>query len=122
MAHEFADLLPSERVHVLPNGIADLGDRGVERPASVLFLSHLRSRKGVFDFLEAARIVRERMPDVRFVLAGEWYRDEERRRADELVGKYSLGPALRQIGGVSEEDKAQVLAQAALLAFPSREE
>jgi glycosyltransferase involved in cell wall biosynthesis len=124
MRCDFAGLLPDSHVHCVPNGVPDSGvggDAGA-RAAVVLFLSHLGSRKGVFEFVEVASRVAEAVPEAEFVLAGEWYRADERRRALDAIARTALKGRVRFVGAVSEAEKASLLASTAVLLFPARDE
>jgi glycosyltransferase involved in cell wall biosynthesis len=119
---DFDGLVPAERVHVLPNGVADVGagpPAGERRP-EVLFLSLLRREKGVFELLDAAREIVARRPDARFTFAGSWYRDAERREAESFIARHGLDDAITFVGPVSGDAKNDLLRRAAVLAFPSR--
>jgi glycosyltransferase involved in cell wall biosynthesis len=119
---DFNGLVPPDRVHVLPNGVADVGagPPAAERPPEVLFLSLLRGEKGVFEVLEAAARIVARRPETRFTFAGSWYRDSERREAERFVGERELGEAVAFVGPVSGEAKNALLRRAAIVAFPTR--
>jgi glycosyltransferase involved in cell wall biosynthesis len=119
---DFDGLLSRERVHVLPNGVADVGagpPAGERRP-EVLFLSLMRREKGLFELLDAARDIVAIRPDTQFTLAGDWYRDAERREAGRFVAAHGLTDAVTFVGPVSGAAKADLLRRAAVFAFPSR--
>lgn len=119
---DFDGLLSRERVHVLPNGVEDVGagpPAGERRP-EVLFLSLLRREKGLFELLDAARTVVARRPDARFTFAGDWYREAERREAERFVAGHGLTDAVTFVGPVAGAAKNDLLRRAAVLAFPSR--
>jgi glycosyltransferase involved in cell wall biosynthesis len=105
--------LPAERIFPVPGGIEPLPhppSRRRHNGVTVLYLGALVREKGVFVLLEAAR----RCPDVRFVFAGNWYKADEEAEAKRLAGKN-----VEFIGPVAGEAKAQALADADLLAFPT---
>jgi glycosyltransferase involved in cell wall biosynthesis len=106
----FERWLPPERIFAVPTGIEPAPVRPRSRRAGVLYLGALVREKGVFVLLEAAR----RCPDVPFVFAGEWHRPEEEAQARRLAGAN-----VTFIGPVTGEAKAQALADAELLAFPT---
>jgi glycosyltransferase involved in cell wall biosynthesis len=119
---DFDGLLPADRVHVLPNGVADVGagpPAGERRP-EVLFLSLLRREKGLFDLLDAAREIVAHRPDAVFTFAGSWYRDAERREAESFVARHGLDDVISFVGPVSGDAKNDLLRRAAVLAFPSQ--
>jgi glycosyltransferase involved in cell wall biosynthesis len=119
---DFDGLLPPERIHVLPNGVSDVGPGppAGERAPEVLFLSLLRREKGLFDLLDAAAQIAARRPDARFTFAGAWYRERERQEAARFVSERGLEDAIAFVGPASGEAKNDLLRRAAVLAFPSR--
>ena len=64
LSGEFEGLIPHDRVHVVPNGVADqCVDVGrLSSAPTVLHLSTLWSAKGVFEVLESAVRLRSRIP------------------------------------------------------------
>jgi glycosyltransferase involved in cell wall biosynthesis len=119
---DFEGLLPAHRIHVLPNGVDEVGPGppAGERAPEVLFLSLLRREKGLFDVLEAAARIVARRPDARFTFAGDWYRDSERWEAARFVSDHDLDEVVAFVGPASGEAKKELLRRAAVLAFPSR--
>jgi glycosyltransferase involved in cell wall biosynthesis len=113
----FGDLVPDDRIAVVPNGTPDPGPNGTVRDsATVLFLSHLRRRKGVAESVDAALNVLAQKPDVRFLFVGEWedpdLERELRRRAA------SAGDAIRFLPAVIGEDKRNLLSSCSVFLFP----
>ena len=107
----FEPWLPTKKVFVVPTGIESITTSlPQQRGGGVLYLGALVREKGVFVLLEAAR----QCPDVRFVLAGDWYLVTE-----ETEGKRLAGANVEFIGPVTGAAKQQVLADADLLAFPT---
>ena len=120
----FGTLVGPERVHVVPNGLPDLGEGppAAERKPIVLHLATMWSEKGLFDVLRAAVRVRDAFPEVRFVLAGGWYSDAERRQALHFVQKHGLDRVIEFVGPVEDEAKRRLLQSASTLMFPSKVE
>lgn len=116
----------SDRVVVVPNGIAPLGNpqpgcRPDGKPVSVLFLSNMIRSKGVFVLLEACRILNERgLPFVcRF--AGPWYEITE----DEFgaaVSKLGLAACVEHVGSRFGTQKVAAMSQSDIFALPSLDE
>jgi glycosyltransferase involved in cell wall biosynthesis len=119
----FEGILPAERIRVIPNGIPDyFGDRqwsaGQGRP-TILYLSTLMKEKGAFDVLNALPAIAESVPNVRAVFAGEWYRPEEQRSAQGIVGDLKLESHVEFIGPVALPRKYEVLRQADVFVMPT---
>ena len=123
---EFDGLIPSDRVHVLANGVRDhsavTADGTVSSPPTVLHLSTLWSAKGVFDVLESAFRLKETFPDIQYVLAGDWYSATEARDARRYIADTDLHDSVLMPGPVHGAAKARLLATSTLMVFPSRSE
>lgn len=123
----------AERIRVVPNGVdpppADpLADRlalrrlGLEGRPYVLWVGSMEPRKGVGTLVAAMAELRRKgaHPSVATVLAGYdgWLTDGLVATTD----RTALGPSLRQLGRVSEEQLWALYRHASLFAFPSRHE
>jgi len=90
---------------------------GRQAPPVVVMVGRLINQKGIPDFTEVARRIRERQPAVRFLLAGE----EDPVHPDSVTSEW-----VQQQGGVEYlgclEDVRPLLAEADLLLFPSYRE
>lgn len=109
---------------VVQNGVPDLGPGppGDLREPLVLHLSMLCREKGVFEVLEAARLLHKRGQLARFVLAGQWYREEDRREAGRFLAANDLGETVEVRGPVSDAEKVDLLRRSAVLVTPSHTE
>ena len=85
------------------------------RPNVVLFLGRLEAAKGIYDLLDALAGVREAVPDVRLVCAGDGDRVGVKRYAERL----GIGDAVKFTGWVGPSGKRALLESAAVLAAPS---
>jgi glycosyltransferase involved in cell wall biosynthesis len=117
----FGHLLPAERVHVVRNGIPDIGAGAhpSERQPVVLHLATLCREKGVFDLIAAAEQLCRRVPGARFVLAGDWYDEGERQDAVARIAASGAEDRFELTGTVDGEAKADLLRSAAVMAFPT---
>jgi glycosyltransferase involved in cell wall biosynthesis len=88
------------------------------RPNLVLFLGRLEAGKGVFDLLEAVAGLRQTVPDVRLVCAGEGSSGALAHRAEQL----GIADAVKFTGWVGPSGKRALLENAAAFALPSYEE
>jgi glycosyltransferase involved in cell wall biosynthesis len=124
LKRQFARFVPTDRIHVVPNGVHDHA-RSSQRPPvvpTVLHLSTLWSYKGVFDVISAAELVVEVRPDARFILAGAWYSEAERLDAIRRVGDSGLSHSVTFPGPVVGTDKTSLLNEATVFVLPSRGE
>ena len=125
--------IPADRIRVVPHGVdppagdpaADrrtLAPWGLDGPPYVLWVGSLEPRKGVGTLLAAMTELRRRgaHPEVHTVLAGfEGWRQEGLITASD---RDLLGPALHQVGRVTEGELWALYRQATVFAFPSRHE
>lgn len=88
------------------------------RPNVVLFLGRLEARKGIYDLLDALAGVREAVPDVRLVCAGDGDRTGVARYAERL----GIGDAVRFTGWVGPSGKRALLETAAAFVLVSYDE
>lgn len=119
----FDGLLPQSQVFVVPYGILPPPPvphaATVPRPFTVLYLGNLIREKGVFAVLEAAPLVLAKHPRAQFVLAGAWWKEDDRRAAEKFIVDHQLADHVRFAGVVSGAAKQRVLAEADVLAFPT---
>jgi len=123
----FGDVVPGERVRVVPNGIPDYFEHGAQTERkphgpTLLFLSTLMADKGVLDVLRALPKVREESRCVRAVFAGEWFREEDQQAAQHLIQGFGLESNVEIIGPVGPPRKYELLADADVVVLPSRNE
>lgn len=120
LRHGFRD------VHKILNGV-DRELRSVTKVyaphPTVLFLGRLEGRKGADLFLKTYPLVRRAIPRVRYVVAGADFPFGSARIKDALAPWRQYPPEqIDFLGYVSEEEKRRLLAEAWLLAVPSRTE
>lgn len=96
------------RIHVVPNGIdltrfrAPEGARDPQRPLTVGFIGRVCPIKDVRTLLRTARLVLDRMPDVRFRIMGPADEDPEyAQECHELAASLQLGDAVSFDGSVN---------------------
>jgi GT2 family glycosyltransferase/glycosyltransferase involved in cell wall biosynthesis len=119
----FAGLVPAARVRVVPNGVPD--PRAGARPAgprsafTVLYLGQLSDQKGVDDLLAAFGTLSA--PEARLLLAGEWLTRADERRIRAAIDASPARARIELVGPVDAAGKARCLAQADVLALPTRQ-
>jgi glycosyltransferase involved in cell wall biosynthesis len=118
----FGDLIPADRVAVIPNGIDDAPFAAARArlspnsgPPQVLFVGLLCREKGFHDVLAAM----PQVPGAVFVFLGEWGSDRDRREAEARVKADGTGGRARFPGVVSGDAKYDVFLSSAVLAFPT---
>ncbi len=89
-----------------------------ERPNLVLFLGRLEAARGIYDLLDAIAGVRNAVPDVRLVCAGDGDRIGVARYAERL----GIADAVTFTGWVGPSGKRALLESAAAFALPSYDE
>ena len=110
---EQARLIASSGVDVERFSVADRSDREGQAPV-VVMLGRLLNQKGIPEFVEVARRIRQRWPEARFLLAGE----EDLVHPDAVTADWIHGQgSVEYLGRLS--DVGPLLAQADLLLFPS---
>lgn len=111
---------PADRIRVIHNAAESFAPSAAPPPRLggrvVLFIGRVTLQKGPDHFLEAARLVAERMPEIRFVMAGtgDLLTQMIRRAADLGIGSRIFFP-----GFVSREQVARLLKTAHVFVMPS---
>lgn len=112
-----------DRIHVIPNGLVPVAGGEPARARSlvggpyVLALGTIEPRKDHVTLVRAMADVWPVLPDLKLAVAGGdgWARPE----LDELVDELGVGDRIRFLGYVDEQTRADLLAGAELLAYPS---
>jgi glycosyltransferase involved in cell wall biosynthesis len=113
--------VPPHRIRAIPNATKPPQTEGAPDGAArtVLFLSNLIPEKGATDFVRIAAAVHSVLPDVRFQLIGASSSDAYLAEVHELIRALGVQDVVHVLGPVYGADKDQLLADAALLVFPS---
>lgn len=85
------------------------------RPSLVLFLGHLAPDRGILDLLEAVAALRDDVPEIRLVCAGDGNRIAVARYAERL----GIAEAVKFTGWVGPSGKRALFESAAVLAAPA---
>jgi glycosyltransferase involved in cell wall biosynthesis len=85
-----------------------------------MYLSNLTEAKGFMDVLAAAPLIRERIPDVHFILAGEWTFKREMDDARAWIEGNHLHSVIHMPGVVAAE-KVELLLSSDVFVFPPRQ-
>lgn len=130
LAPMFAGLVPEERIWPVANGIEGLSDplharlqSGDPLPAprrpTVLYLGTLVETKGFLDVMAAAPLVAQELPDVRFVIAGAYFRPSDREKAECLMQDPAISAVVELPGVVAGDARFRLMLDASLFVFPS---
>lgn len=119
----FGTSIPSQRIHVAPNGL-DLDawpciDRSAdrnERP-TIAYLGNLFEDKGAHVMLQALPMIKEEAGDVVVEFAGDWIVDAYREHCLKIVEILGLRDNVRFPGRVDDRGKRDLLRRADMLAF-----
>src|SRR5258708_35179488 len=119
---DFEGIIPPERICVVPNGIPDYFNDGVQttrndHPPTLLFLSTLMEEKGALDLLRALPKVRERAGNLRAIFAGEWYLQRDKEIAERIIKESRIGSWTEFAGPVGPTKKQQLLEHSDVLGF-----
>jgi len=116
----FGELVPADRIAVVPNGTPDPGPNGtVGDGSTVLFLSHLRRRKGIVESVEAALHVLAQKPDLQFLFVGEWEDADLERDLRQKAA--AAGDRIRFVPVAVGESKRRLLSSSSIFLFPPAE-
>lgn len=106
-------------IHVLYNPVSvdefATARKDGDRPPVVLFLGLICEAKGTFDLLATVPTVLSRVPDARFVIAGNGEVDRLRAEAERL----GVADRVTIPGWIRGDDKLKALADAGVLCLPS---
>jgi glycosyltransferase involved in cell wall biosynthesis len=122
----FKDLVKTEKIVVVPNGInceefalfRDLTLTKTKPERGVLYLSSLRERKGIFNFIDAIPFVCEKHPNTGFTIAGAWRDERERERANQSLRLNNLFERVHFTGEVSGITKIRLYGEHDIFVFP----
>lgn len=121
-----ADLEPvfAGQPFIVNNGIPDRVKNGLPRhdgsprPVRLLYLSNLCRSKGVFDYLAALKLVKDKGLLFEGVIVGA-EADLSRRDLDEEIGRLGLGDRVVYLGPRYGQEKYDVLSGADIFVFPT---
>jgi glycosyltransferase involved in cell wall biosynthesis len=111
--------VPAAKIMPVHNGIEPIVLAVKEKPFKekiVLFFGRITMQKGPEVFIEAAKIVLQKMPNVRFVMAGN---GDQLNAMIELSARYGLGDRFSFTGFLSKQSLNELLAIADVYCMPS---
>ena len=110
--------LTTKEPHIIYNGV----DLNLFKPATksktpiILYLGRLQQYKSLDVLIKAAKLVLDKMPKVKFVIAGE---GEDKTNLFRLVNSFNLQDKIKFLGKVTHEEKVKLMQQAWLFINPS---
>lgn len=115
--HSLGMIEPLAQIEVIPNPVSVPQQIPEKRAVAttVLYLGRLSEKKGVFDLIRAVPSVIAKVPDARFVVAGDEGIDAVRQLAKEL----GVDSRVETPGWIDGVDKEKAFAQADVLVLPS---
>jgi phosphatidylinositol alpha-mannosyltransferase len=112
-----------QQIHVIPNGISwskqhhesSVSLKSASATPFLLFLGRLEHRKGLFDALEAYRMIRPQYSGLKLIIAGD---GPLRNQGEAFVLQHSL-EQVEFLGRVSESDKWELMRKASIYLAPA---
>lgn len=120
---QFRDLVPADRVRVVPNGLPDLvlpPGRCSNRPVTALYLSTMMREKGILDLLRAMKLARKSVGDLRVVFAGGWYSAEDEAAFRTELATLGLNSGVELLGPVEGAARERAFSEADYFVLPPR--
>ncbi len=120
-------IAPQSHVHIIHNYVAVPDARLLEatgetkerhEAVKILFLGLIGRRKGVFDLIEAVKVLQEKCLGFHLYIGG----NGEEKKAQNLVTKLNLGQSITFLGWVSGEQKNEYLSKTDIYILPSYNE
>lgn len=107
------------KISIIYNAVASAPGIQIERiPRTVLFLGRLGQRKGVFDLLEASRLLVEEFPDFKLILGG----DGDIKACQKIVNDNFLENNVTIAGWINGDQKEKLLSTSDVFVLPSYNE
>ena len=118
----YSDLMPVERIHVVPNaGDYDIPSAPAreEDVIRVLFLGNFKETKGVLNTMESFFLLKpETQKKVKFLFAGNWHEQKTKEKMEAMLTKDHEN-RIEIVGPVSGAPKFELLASCDVFIFPS---
>ncbi|MBR5255231.1 MAG: glycosyltransferase family 4 protein [Bacteroidales bacterium] len=113
--------VPAESVFVCPNGVAEMPLPAVPESSvpTLLFFSNLLRSKGIFDFVDTCKILKEKGIPFRADIAGGETADLNREGLETHLKASGLEDIVSYHGPAYDAEKAALFARADIFVFPS---
>lgn len=115
----FKDFLSEDKIFVVPNGVKDdfhnFSKNYESETFQILFLGSLCKEKGVFEVLKIVPILTKKYKNLKFVFAGEWIRNKEKKEAMMFIKENGIEMYVEFPGVVHGDKKKKYLANSLFL-------
>lgn len=112
--------IPEKNIHIIPNGVTVLtSKKHKKRNPHFLFLGRLAPDKGIEDAFHAFVHIRKMLPESRLDIAGTAENAEYSDHLHSLSRQLQLNSSVQFYGGVTEQQKFDLMKEAWLLIHPS---
>ncbi len=115
-----ADLRPLTSDFRLPTSRSEAETPTLRGDLRILFVGIHTEGKGFFDLIETARVLKERNVPFGIRCAGMWAEEEERIKAEDLIGRYGLEDFIILLGNCVGDELWREYVQADVLFFPTK--
>ncbi len=129
LVHDLRNLIPSEKVFILPNAIKNevsdkkfqniIKKREEEKEFNILFLSNMDESKGWLKLLQACSILKKKRKKFNCNFVGAWPSLKEKKRFEILTKKYGLEKNVKYLGKKIGKEKNKILENYDVLVFPT---
>lgn len=129
LKHDVDCFISDDRLYILPNSVPDIDPQksftrgnGHDDVVTIIFLSNLVPTKGPMEFLKMAKLVSEKEPSVRFILAGQHTYRNFSKELMEYVERQKLQNVVEFRGAVFDKEKERLFQSAHLMVFQTFKE
>ena len=110
-------LVDEEKIYVVPNGIPNIDfEKSLRIQNKVLFLANLKKDKGPITFVEAAKKVLKKHPEIQFVIVGNWRDERVKLKIKEESKQYKQ---IIYLGPKYGKEKNEIIFQSFCLSYPT---
>ena len=117
--NEYCNRFESIKICYIYNGVNIESNNYNSDGIYILFLGRLSSRKGVYDLIDAIKMIDDKISSkYKFLLCGDGEIDKCKR----IITKYSLNDRIECLGWISKEKKKEIFSQTIINILPSYNE
>ncbi len=123
LRHIFADFIRNDRIFIIPYGIegdelAQIPQRTIESP-KIIFLSNLIKEKGFIDLIKAMPDIKQHIPEIQCVLAGNKGEEVDYQEAQQIITELDLSSYVEIRAPVIKEAKLNFFREAHIFVMPT---